>query len=65
MLIVNITVLFCCRGKFDNFVGSRKKSSTNTTTKINNGNLNNTKFYITMLKNDYDRNVITMNANRR
>jgi len=44
MLNDNVTtVLFCCRGKFDNFVGSRKKSSSsNTATKINNGNLNNT-----------------------
>jgi len=32
-------VLIFRRGKFDNFVGSRKKSSSsNTTTKISNGN---------------------------
>jgi len=54
------TVLLFCRGKFDNFVGSRKKSSSsNIATKINNGNLNNTAinrwFYLCMVKNNFDR----------
>lgn len=50
MLNDNVTtVLLCCRGKFDNFVGSRKKSSSsNTATKINNGNLNNTNTCLNM-----------------
>lgn len=34
--------MFCFRGKFDNFVGSRKKSgAASTSTRINNGILNN------------------------
>jgi len=33
-------LLFNFRGKFDNLVGSRKKSNTNSSTKITNGNLN-------------------------
>lgn len=34
--------MFCFRGKFDNFVGSRKKSGVaSTSTRINNGISNN------------------------
>lgn len=62
MLNDNVTnVLFFRRGKFDNFVGARKKSSTsNAATKISNGNLKfkqyyNKCFYVLMIKNECDR----------